>query len=146
MEEETLLILDASVAVKWFTMEPLRDKALIIRDKYVNGELDLEAPSLLYYEVANALRYNPRFGIEEVRSAVRALEDLAITIYGFKGELASRAVELAYRFGITVYDAAYVALAAMRNATLYTADKEVVMKVSSENVKHLSEVKSLTKL
>ena len=142
MEEETLLILDASVAVKWFTMEPLRDKALIIRDKYVNGELDLEAPSLLYYEVANALRYNPRFGIEEVRSAVRALEDLAITIYDFKGELASRAVELAYRFGITVYDAAYVALAAIRNATLYTADKEVVMKVSSENVKHLSEVKA----
>ena len=144
MEEETLLILDASVAVKWFTMEPLRDKALIIRDKYVNGELDLEAPSLLYYEVANALRYNPRFGIEEVRSAIRALEDLAITIYDFKGELASRAVELAYRFGITVYDAAYVALAAMRNATLYTADKEVVVKVSSENVKHLSEVKTLT--
>jgi len=142
VEEETLLILDASVAVKWFTMEPLRDKALIIRDKYVNGELDLEAPSLLYYEVANALRYNPRFGIEEVRSAVRALEDLAITIYDFKGELASRAVELAYRFGITVYDAAYVALAAIRNATLYTADKEVVMKVSSENVKHLSEVKA----
>ena len=142
MEEETLLILDASVAVKWFTMEPLRDKALIIRDRYVNGELDLEAPSLLYYEVANALRYNPRFGIEEVRSAVRTLEDLAITIYDFKGELASRAVELAYRFGITVYDAAYVALAAIRNATLYTADKEVVMKVSSENVKHLSEVKA----
>lgn len=142
MEEETLLILDASVAVKWFTMEPLRDKALIIRDKYVNGELDLEAPSLLYCEVANALRYNPRFGIEEVRSAVRALEDLAITIYDFKGELASRAVELAYRFGITVYDAAYVALAAIRNATLYTADKEVVVKVSSENVKHLSEVKA----
>ena len=142
MEEETLLILDASVAVKWFTMEPLRDKALIIRDRYVNGELDLEAPSLLYYEVANALRYNPRFGIEEVRSAVRALEDLAITIYDFKGELASKAVELAYRFGITVYDAAYVALAAIRNATLYTADKEVVVKVSSENVKHLSEVKA----
>jgi len=142
MEEETLLVLDASVAVKWFTMEPLRDKALIIRDKYVDGELDLEAPSLLYYEVANALRYNPRFGIEEVKSAVRALEDLAITIYDFKGELASRAVELAYRFGITVYDAAYVALAAIRNATLYTADKEVVMKVSSENVKHLSEVKA----
>ena len=142
MEKETLLILDASVAVKWFTIEPLRDKALIIRDKYVDGELDLEAPSLLYYEVANALRYNPRFGIEEVRSAVRALEDLAITIYDFKGELASRAVELAYRFGITVYDAAYVALAAIRNASLYTADKEVVMKVSSENVKHLSEVKA----
>ena len=109
-------------------MEPLRDKALSIRNKYVNEELALEAPSLLYYEVANALQYNPRFGIEEVRSAIRVLEDLAITIYDFKGELASRTVELAYRFGITVYDAAYVALAAIRSATLYTANKEVVIR------------------
>ncbi|MCD6312977.1 MAG: type II toxin-antitoxin system VapC family toxin [Thaumarchaeota archaeon] len=54
----------------------------------------------------------------------------------------SRTIELAYRFGITVYDAAYVALAAIKNATFYTADKEMVTEVSSENVKHLSEVKA----
>lgn len=37
MEEEKILVLDASVAVKWFNVEPFRDKALIMRDKYVNG-------------------------------------------------------------------------------------------------------------
>ena len=140
MAEEEVLILDASVAIKWFTHEPLREKALVIRDKHARGEASLEAPSLLYYEVANALRYNPRFGIKEVASAVRALENLAIVIHEFKGEVASRAVEIAYTYGITVYDAAYVALAMMRDATLYTANKEVVAKVSAENVKHLSEV------
>ncbi|MEM4766042.1 MAG: type II toxin-antitoxin system VapC family toxin, partial [Nitrososphaerota archaeon] len=98
MEEEKILVLDASVAVKWFNVEPLREKALIIRDRYVNGEIELIAPDLLYYEVANALRYNPRFGIEEVKSALKALEDLSIITYDFEGELREKAVELAYRF------------------------------------------------
>lgn len=140
MEEEKILVLDASVAVKWFNVEPLREKALIIRDRYVNGEIELIAPDLLYYEVANALRYNPRFGIEEVKSALKALEDLSIITYDFEGELREKAVELAYRFGITIYDAAYVALAIMRDASLYTADKEVVVKAQLTNVKYLSEI------
>ena len=140
MEEEKILVLDASIAVKWFNVEPLRDKALLLRDKYVSGEIDLIAPDLLFYEVANALRYNPRFGVEEVKSALIALEDLGITTYDFRGELQGKSIELAYRFGITVYDAAYVALAILHNATLYTADKEVVTKVLSTSVKHLSEI------
>ena len=140
MEEEKILVLDASVAVKWFNVEPLREKALIIRDRYVNGEIELIAPDLLYYEVANALRYNPRFGIEEVKSALKALEDLSIITYDFEGELREKAVELAYRFGITIYDAAYVALAVIRNAPLYTADKEVVVKAQLTNVKYLPEI------
>ncbi|MEM2945935.1 MAG: type II toxin-antitoxin system VapC family toxin [Thermoproteota archaeon] len=51
-----------------------------------------------------------------------------------------RAVELAYGFGITLYDAVYVSLAVLHNATLYTADREVVAKTPLTNVKHLSEV------
>lgn len=140
MEEEKILVLDASIAVKWFNIEPFRDKALIIRDRYVNGEIDLIAPDLLFYEVANALRYNPRFGMEEVKSALTALEDLGIITYDFRGELREKAVELAYRFGITIYDASYVALALLQDAVLYTADKEVVMKTMLANVKHISEV------
>ncbi|GBC71180.1 hypothetical protein HRbin02_00959 [Candidatus Calditenuaceae archaeon HR02] len=140
MEEEKILVLDASVAVKWFNVEPLRKEALTIRNRYANGEIDLIAPVLLHYEVANALRYNPRFGIEDVKTALKALEDMSITTYEFKGELRERAVELAYKFGITLYDAVYVSLAMLQNATLYTADKEVVAKVPLTNIKHLSEV------
>ena len=140
MEEEKILVPDASVVVKWFNIEPFRDKALLIRDRYVNGEIDLIAPSLLYYEVANALRYNPRFGIEEVKSALTALEDLGIITYDFIGELREKSIELAYRVGITVYDAAYVTLAVIQNGTLYTADKEVVAKTMLTNVKHISEI------
>jgi len=51
---------------------------------YTKGEVDLIAPSLLFYEVANALRYNPRFGI---KSALAAFEDLGITIHDLRREL-----------------------------------------------------------
>lgn len=139
MEEEKALVIDASVVVKWFNIEPLHDKAIAIRDRYIGGAIDLIAPTLIYYEVANALRYNPRFGIEEVRAAVKALEDLSLTTYEFSMDMASKAVEIAYMYGITVYDAAYVSLAALMDTTLYTADKEVVAKVSATYVKHLSE-------
>lgn len=49
-------------------------------------------------------------------------------------------IELAYRYGITVYDAAYIALEILQKATLSTSDKEVVAKIPSPNVKHISEV------
>ena len=39
MAEEKILVLDASVAVKWFNPEPLRDKALEIRESFVKGEI-----------------------------------------------------------------------------------------------------------
>ncbi|MEM4220557.1 MAG: type II toxin-antitoxin system VapC family toxin [Candidatus Caldarchaeum sp.] len=140
MEEEKILVLDASVAVKWFNIEPLREKALLVREKYANGFVELITASLLHYEVANALRYNPRFGIEEVKSALKPLQDLGVTTIDFVSELKDKSVETAYRFGITVYDAAYVALALIYDATLFTADEEVVLKTQLPNVKHLSEI------
>ncbi|MDV3278461.1 MAG: type II toxin-antitoxin system VapC family toxin [Nitrososphaerales archaeon] len=139
MAAEEVLILDASVAVKWFSQEPLRDKALALRQSFLEGKVELEAPSLMIYEVANALRYNPRYGSDEAKSSIEALENLQLTIHRFEGGLASSAVETAYRLGITVYDAAYVALAAARNGVMYTADAEVVAKASTDSVKHLAE-------
>jgi len=136
--EKEVLVLDSSVAVKWFNIEPLREKALEISSRFLQGEIELEAPAPLYYEVGNTLRYNPRFGIEDVKAALGALEDTQILLHEFSGSLAMKAVELAYRCGITMYDAAYVALAETREATLYTVDGEVVAKVASEYVRHLS--------
>lgn len=139
MAAPEILVIDASVAVKWFSDEPHRDKALEIRVGHTRGDLQLEAPSLLPYEVGNALRYNPKLGIDEVRAGMKALEDLQILFHPFASELAQRATEVAYRLGITLYDAAYVALASLRNGVLYTADGELVTKASADNVLHISE-------
>ena len=58
------------------------------------------------------------------------------------GKLALKTIEVAYKYGITIYDAAYAALAIIRDATLYTADEEIVSKISKGNVKHLKEFRT----
>jgi predicted nucleic acid-binding protein len=56
--ERTKIVVDASVAVKWFVEEEFSDLALKLRDMHVNGLVDLVAPSLMPYEVLNALKYS----------------------------------------------------------------------------------------
>ena len=58
------------------------------------------------------------------------------------GKLALKTIEIAYKYGITIYHAAYVALAMIRDAILYTADEETVSKISKGNVKHLKELRT----
>ncbi len=134
------LVLDASVLIKWFNKEEHTDKALSVKDLYERGIVDLVEPELAAYELGNSLRYNPNFGVEDVRQALSAIEKLQIATRPLAGELAARTVELAYVYGLTLYDSAYVALAEMTGSALYTADNEVVERVSKPLVKHVAEL------
>jgi len=52
---------DASVVVKWYAPEQDHESARKLRDRYINGRIELTAPQLLPYEVVNALRYTDLF-------------------------------------------------------------------------------------
>ena len=135
--EEVKVVLDSSVAVKWFTQEEYTENAIKLKQLYVDGSIELIASELLLFKLGNDLRYNPSFGVRDVQQALRALEDLQIAFYRLTGDYAELTVNTAYTYGITVYNAAYVALAIRENATLYTADLEVVRKVGEPYVKHI---------
>ena len=135
--ETPKIVVDASVAVSWFTSEEFSDEARLLKQRYETGRLDLLAPSLLLYELGNALRYNPGFGIEEVTRALRDLEDLQLTLYYLEGELKRLSALLAFTHGLSFYDSAYVALAVATRGVFFTADEEVVRRVSKPFVKHI---------
>ena len=44
--ERRQIVVDASVVVKWFVEEEYGREARLLRDAYVNGLIDLIAPSL----------------------------------------------------------------------------------------------------
>lgn len=72
--ERAEVILDASVAVKWFSREEEEsDPALKLRDEHLAGRMTLIFPDLLIYEVSNALRHNPGFDAGDVKGAVKDL-------------------------------------------------------------------------
>ncbi|MHA1617330.1 MAG: type II toxin-antitoxin system VapC family toxin [Candidatus Njordarchaeales archaeon] len=133
-------VVDASVIVKWFVEEEYSDKALLLERSYVEGSIDIVVPELLYYEVLNALKYSHRFGEDELKEVLKALTDYQFDSRRLVGEVGEKAVELAMRKGLTIYDAAYAAIALVEKIYLWTADDKLVRKLESLRiVKHIRE-------
>ena len=81
------------------------------------------APDLLLYEVANALRYKPGFGVEKVARAIVDLMDIQVDLIVPSRELVEKSSNLAYAYGVSVYDSCYLALSELMGVSLYTSDK-----------------------
>mgnify|MGYP000533555264 CR=1 FL=1 len=140
--ERGKIAVDASVVVKWFVEEKYSKEALMIRDSFIEGLVDIVVPSLLYFEVLNALKYSGAFGEDELKKVARILEDYQFTLYELEGAYAEKAVEIAMRKGITIYDASYVALALIEGVDLYTADEKLLTKTQDLKItKHLKNFK-----
>ncbi len=126
-----MIILDASVVVKWFSEEEYTDKALAIRERIRVGEERVLVPDLLLYELANALKYNPSFDANDVSDALTSIFDMDLDIVTPIPEIINSAVTLAFEHNITVYDASYIALAKEIELTFITADRRLCERVSS---------------
>jgi predicted nucleic acid-binding protein len=135
MERETkTLIIDASVAVKWFIPEPDSGKATKLRDRHIDGSLTLMAPDLLIYEVANALTYHPELTAEDIKEDIEALFMLDLDLIQPSSELAASAAEDARRHRITLYDSSYLALAEATSSPLVTADTKLHSQTRNTNL------------
>lgn len=139
MERPEKVVIDASVAVKWFNDEDYSAHAIRLRDDYINGKLDFVAPYLLLYEVGNSLRYNPDFGAEDVKQVFSDLLKMQIDLIPMNQSRCEATVEFAFKYGVTIYDAAYLGLAVTEETILYTADEKLLSKARLKNVKHLKE-------
>jgi predicted nucleic acid-binding protein len=119
----TNLIVDASVAARWFVPAlAWRSAAELLKDSNT-----LLAPELILAETANAFWKSVRAGYmtpSEMQSAVVQLpacfEELA-TLRDLAGEAANMAIALNH----PVYDCFYLALARRERAALVTADKRL---------------------
>jgi len=129
------VVIDASVLVKWFVSEPDSDKAIALRDRHVNGELQLAAPSLIVYEALNALRYSGLFSTSELKDVAAAIQSYGLSLYGPDKEGAEMAVEAAQANGLTVYDGSYLGLAKKLEADFVTADKALLGRLVGDYAK-----------
>jgi predicted nucleic acid-binding protein len=119
------LVVDSSVAVKWFLSEAEQsvDVALAVLDRHLDGEVALIAPDIIVLEVINALA---RRGVSEsdLGAAARSLLELHVELVPVS-ELVIEAATLASEHGMTAYDAAFAALAVREGIALLTADRRL---------------------
>lgn len=114
-------VVDASVAIKWFLLEPETPRALQLAQDILSGRGVFLVPELFYFEVFAVLsRKHKRFHTW-AESGMRWLTDLPLQRVGLTQRLA---VEMARfsKFGLTGYDSAYAALATLHHATWLTFD------------------------
>lgn len=130
MEKERIVV-DASIVVKWFLEEEFSNDALRLRNDYIRGIIVIAVPSLLEYEVLNALKYSGVYSLEELREIGIALNKYGFEVYELEGKLKELTIEIAVKNNIAIYDASYIALATRLNTILYTADKELTQKFPS---------------
>lgn len=117
------LVIDASVAIKWFINEPLHDHAR----QLLKGRESLHAPDLLLAEVGNiAWKKVIRGEIDEehAQKIAQSLLDLPITLQS-SDELINRALQIAISIKHPVYDCLYLACAEALGGTLLTADERL---------------------
>ena len=121
-------VLDASVAVKWELQESDSAEALSLLDDIDAGLVEVVAPNTFPVEVAHALTKAERRGIIPQGEASLGLTEVmtaTVTLYDSIPFL-PRAVELASKKRIGVYDCLYVALAEDLGLQLITADARLV--------------------
>ena len=127
----SLVVLDASVAVKWFLpekVETLATEALALLGRHGKNEIQIIVPDLFWVESASVLWKAIRRGNFPKSSADAAIATL--TQYDFPtfptAKLVSKAFGIATDYDRTVYDSLYVELAVQSNSQLITADERLV--------------------
>jgi predicted nucleic acid-binding protein len=129
-------ITDASVAVKWFVEEQETRNALKLKQLFEDGELDLEAPSLLSYEVASALRFHPKINLtlNQFAAVREALDQMQISREPNQREW-TMAFRLSLENALSIYDAIYVAFALSRRSKMVTADASLLSRLKSPDAR-----------
>lgn len=116
------LVIDASVAVKWFLTEDRSDQA-----RALASEIGLAAPATILLEIFNALS----IAVRKERAVPETLDVAEHRLAGIGWELMpiepyfQRAARLARMLPHPIFDCIYLAVADERDATLVTADERL---------------------
>lgn len=117
------MIVDANVILRAFFPDEVQEKAQALLRDHVVGGLQLKAPSLLPYELSNAIwqaERRQRISSQQADEIIAAVEGLQIEILLLDmGEM----LPMARQFDRSAYDAAYLTLANKLDEQLITGDE-----------------------
>ncbi len=122
------IVLDASVAIKWFKDkdEDYVDLALSIQEKKLAGYLEIIVPDLFFLEVLNTFLTKQSLTLEDISNIKESLLKMHMKIVYPESEILGNTINIALKNNMTFYDALYIATAEANDALLYTEDKEIL--------------------
>lgn len=126
------IVVDASVAIKWYVQEPHTAAA----SRFLDAGFDLFAPDLLWCEFGNILwkkRLRGDLTAAAAQQIIGELKRVAINIEPV-APLLEAAFDIAVRVSRTVYDSAYLALAERLGCRCVTADEKLYNSLQRDRI------------
>jgi predicted nucleic acid-binding protein len=134
------LVLDTSVAVKFYLSEERREEALDLLSAVAENRASLLAPGTVQPELFNALWQQHRRGhlsVEEVREYWSDFSVTSMDLYAPE-DLMRRATAIAFETSAVVYDALFLALAEDAGTAVITDDGRLLQTLEGTPYAHLA--------
>lgn len=134
------LVLDTSVAVKWYLPEDLHDKAINLLRHAEAGDVEILAPGTVQPKFFNALWWQHRregLPLDSVRSLWEQFALDPVLLYAPE-DLMQRAAEIALQTRVIIYDALFLTLAEDSETVVVTADGKFLKALEGTLYAHLA--------
>jgi len=128
------VVVDSSVAIKWFVTEPYSTEAHKILSMYQTGTLDLLAPDLINAEFGNIVWKKHRLqhlAAADAQLIIDTFRTLPLVLTPTV-VLLDNAYRLAVAHQRTVYDSMYITLGLRENCRFVTADEKLVNAIGTQ--------------
>lgn len=124
------LVVDASVAIKWFFKEENWEKADVVLEDMKQTQTTLLLPDIFYYEIGSVLlkKNESEERAAEILSLLQLLHPVIVPIETIPF---TTIYQLAKHHTLSFYDASYLALVQNSQCRLITADKKLYEKTHS---------------
>lgn len=122
------IVLDASIAVKWFNVkyEDNVEIALKIQRQKILNKLDIIVPDLFFLEIINAFLTKSKFRIEDIFIVEEALHKMNLKVIYPDHSMLNSAIKIAHTCNLTIYDSLYIEAAKSHETPLLTEDKKIL--------------------
>lgn len=134
------LVLDTSVAVKWYLPEDLHDEAISLLRRAEARAIELLAPGTVQPEFFNALWWQHRregLPLDSVRNLWRQFALDPVVLYAPE-DLMPHSAEIALQTRVIIYDALFLALAESSETVVVTADGKLLKALEGTSYSHLA--------
>jgi predicted nucleic acid-binding protein len=125
-------VVDASIVVKWvLSGEPYEENSVRLKQDFLAGTINLNAPSIAVQEIANSLwkaRTQGRILQDDAQEALKTLQGMRIELHEFNWIEISEALNIACKLNLAIYDSTYLLLSEKLKTQLVTADDQLYQK------------------
>ena|SRR3989344_6594423 len=134
-----MVVVDASVAYKWFSpTEENAEVAVGLFKDHITSKNKIIVPDLIIYELANVWSTKTALGVKQIRQNLSDLKEAMLDMEAVTFNFLEKVIEISKKYKISAYDATYIVLAKERKCVLVTADAKLISQVKLPFVKDLA--------